>query len=146
MAMTTKVVGAAEADMARQFDYADGYSYSLDSMWRAAGSPEGRDPGTWIDLALPLIHGTAQYFKALDGLKKNQGGVLHSCTPGTSDPILFVAVGYGADDRDPENPVRPGDRVATPIVAEVYASFLDGLAHDEDEQRRLRESAGRQVA
>ena len=57
----TAPIGLAEATLRQQIEIFEGRDISLDSLWRAAGCPAGRDPHSWAERASPLIAGFAGY-------------------------------------------------------------------------------------
>ena len=68
--MRIKTIGWARLALKQQVEIFGGDQVSLDSLWRAAESPEGRDPRTWSELASPLLLGFASYLGKLDGCSK----------------------------------------------------------------------------
>jgi hypothetical protein len=57
----------ATLDLRKQVEFFGGSQVSLDSLWRASGSPAGHDPRSWSELADPLLSGFAAYLDNLDG-------------------------------------------------------------------------------
>jgi hypothetical protein len=92
--------------------------FSLSSMYRACGSPPGKDPSTWGELASPLLWGVAQYLEALQEWK---GVPKEKRSDGWPENVFFTL----------ENPAyedsfwRVGDGMGTYFVAMAYARFLD---------------------
>jgi hypothetical protein len=92
---------------------------SLDGMWRADGSPAGKDPLEWIALARPLVPAFIRYFENLTAcgyLEKSRYSQLVSI-----------------EEKDLDDDHRAGD-VTTPLwlVAEAYASFLDSVVSSDE--------------
>jgi hypothetical protein len=83
---------------------------SLDSLWRAAGSPPEQSPRKWTELAAPLIAGFVRYFATLPG---------RTTEIDERRPLLWVWVGEEGE------PWRTGDLMAHELLARVYAAFLD---------------------
>jgi hypothetical protein len=110
--MATSTVGLAEATLRQQIEIFEGRAISLDSLWRAAGCPTGRDPRTWAELAGPLIAGFAGYRANL---------AAHAGRPQDARPVLWE---WHAEDGDPW---RTGDLMTNDLVARIYATFLDAM-------------------
>ncbi len=88
---------------------------SLDSLWRAVGSPRGHDPRRWAELAAPLLAGYATYLGRLDGE-----------TDRAADPSRSLWI-WRDDSKDPW---RTGDLMTHELIASAYASYLDGLLEE----------------
>jgi hypothetical protein len=99
-------LAAARQDMKAQGFHNDGYGYSLDSLWRAAGGPAGKDPATWLALARPVLEALGAYHAAWTG------GEMES----------FLSVEVSTWDRE------HGDSMAGNVVAALYAGYLDFAA------------------
>jgi hypothetical protein len=110
----SKQFAAATAEMEWQASQADGYSYSLDGMWRACGCPESKGPDPWLVLARPLIEGVGGYWANLD---RWTGGL----TPSPDEEVVYTLTA----EQEPDSPYRTGDRMAPYFVAIAYAAFLD---------------------
>src|SRR4051812_30893743 len=111
--MATSTVGLAEATLRQQIEIFEGRDISLDSLWRAAGCPAGRDPRAWAELATPLIAGFAGY-------RANLAGRAGRRQVGRS--VLWE---WHAEDGDPW---RTGDLMTNDLIARIYASYLDAEA------------------
>lgn len=127
----------AADDMRRQLelDTADGNKgshFSLDSMWRAAGRPEGRDPASWCALAAPLIAGVMRY---LDNLNRAAEGKtidkLDIDAFWQSLPMENVYTLEDGDHFDYRLGWQAGDTIAVYLIAACYARHLDNLATQE---------------
>jgi hypothetical protein len=101
---------SATANIGDQIDDHDGYCISLGAMWRAVGSPDGKDPQTWAKLAEPLFPALATYFNNLD-------------VAGGDCPTGMTIVEEATDDSTPH--IQAGDLLTIQFVANVYAAFLD---------------------
>jgi hypothetical protein len=110
----------AADDLANQVDVADGYAYNLDHLWRACGSPEGRDPRSWSsrDMAGWFIQGTAVYFANRD---RASGMKAKDRSEGVIDEVFFTLTSSPRPDVD----WRLGDALGTHVIARAYAEFLD---------------------
>lgn len=105
--------GHVVAALRQQVEIIDNGRISLDSLWRAAGRPAGKDPKSWAELASPLISGFADYFSRLSR------GVGRTVDKG---PLLWQ---WDAEDSDPW---RTGDLMSVSDVAQIYAAFLEAEA------------------
>lgn len=105
----------AHQEMARQHDLGVDYRYSLDSLWRAAGSPAGKKPKEWLHWAQPLVSGVALYFARAD---RRQG--VPNPSSGAMDDVVSMAT-----DTDPDGCWEQGDTLAAFVLAEIYARHLD---------------------
>jgi hypothetical protein len=97
---------------AQRFDGPDSRRLSLDGMWRADGSPAGKDPLEWAALARPLLPAFYRYFENLAACG------YHNIPK--HGPLLFI------DEEDLDDDHQAGD-VTTSLwlIAEAYASFLN---------------------
>jgi hypothetical protein len=109
--MRIKTIGWARLALKQQVEIFGGDQVSLDSLWRAAESPEGRDPRTWSELASPLLLGFASYLGKLDG-----------CSKTSADPSRLLWIW----EDDSKDPWRTGDLMGNEFIAWVYATYLDG--------------------
>ena len=91
-------------DMDEQLEVYDGYATSLTSMWRACGSPAGKDPVRWAVMALPLVEGLAAYFSRLDAEFSSRAGF-----SGDASDLLHVI----HETVHPESPPEIAGRPAT---------------------------------
>jgi hypothetical protein len=121
--MTTTIgeTTVAADDMAAQQGMADGYAFNLDHIWRACGSPAGRDPRSWSshDLAGNFILGTAVYFANLDRVS---GMKARDRAEGVVDEVFFELT----SNPKPEFDWRIGDQLGTRFIARAYCEYLDG--------------------
>ena len=108
--MRIKAIGWARLALKQQVEIFGGDQVSLDSLWRAAESPEGQDPRTWSELAAPLLAGFASYLATLDGLARR-----------SADPSRLLWIW----DDDSKDPWRTGDHMADEFIAWAYATYLD---------------------
>ena len=83
---------------------------SLDSLWRAAGEPVGRDPRSWAVLAEPILDGLRGYLTNL--------GERRTVVPVASNVIWTWSAASS-------EPWRTGDLISNSWVARVYADYLD---------------------
>jgi hypothetical protein len=118
--------------MDEQLEVYDGYTTSLTSMWRACGSPAGKDPVSWALMALPLVKGLAAYFSRLDAEFSSLEGF-----SGDASDMLYVIHEARHPESPPEMRWEAGDLMSVGCVARFYASFLD------DETLVRKEAAGR---
>jgi len=86
---------------------------SLNSLWRAAGSPTEHSPRNWMELAAPLLAGFSRYLANLpEGpIDIDKGGQL-----------LWV---WDGEDGEPW---RTGDIMCHELLARVYAAYLDSAS------------------
>ena len=85
---------------------------SLDGMWRADGSPDGKGPLEWIALARPLVPAFIRYFENIETCGYHNI-LKHSL-------LLFI------EEEDLDDDHQAGD-VTTSLwlIAQAYASVLD---------------------
>lgn len=103
--------GLAVATLKQQVEIIDSGTISLDSLWRAAGEPAGKDPRAWASLASPLVASLADYLATVSRGKTTRKG--------EPAPIIWE---WQAADSDPWH---KGDLMSVPYVAQIYAAFLD---------------------
>ncbi len=86
---------------------------SLDSLWRAAGSPTEHSPRNWMELAAPLLAGFSRYMANLPErpIAMDRGRQL-----------LWVWEGEDGE------PWRTGDMMTHELLARVYAAYLDAAS------------------
>jgi hypothetical protein len=108
--------GLAVASLRQQAEIIDSGTISLDSLWRAAGEPSGKDPRAWAQLASPLVSGFADYLAKLSQATGR---------PSEEHPILWE---WNDGDGDPW---RTGDLMSVAHIAHVYAAFLDAESGEE---------------
>jgi hypothetical protein len=104
---------------AQLFDGPDRRRLSLDGMWRADGSPVGKDPLEWIALARPLVPAFNRYFENLAACGYHK----------MSKHRIYLFI----EEQDLDHDHRAGD-VTTPLwlIAEAYASFLDSVVSSDE--------------
>jgi hypothetical protein len=83
---------------------------SLDSLWRAAGSPTDQSPRKWVALAVPLIAGLIRYFQAVPG------------RPIEVDDVTDLLRVWNGEKSEPWH---QGDLVAHELLARAYAAYLE---------------------
>lgn len=107
--MNTMIANVARLHLRQQVELLGGGQVSLDSLWRAWGSPDGHDPRRWSELAAPLLSGFAAYLASVDG--------------DDGDPevgrLLWVWRG------DSKDPWHSGDTMGHEFIAWAYATYLD---------------------
>jgi hypothetical protein len=108
--MTIETIGWARLALRQQVEIFGGEQVSLDSLWRAAESPEGQDPRAWSELAAPLLSGFASYLGKLNGVARR-----------SADPSRLLWVW----EDDSKDPWRTGDLMADEFIAWAYATYLD---------------------
>jgi hypothetical protein len=101
------------------FDGPDHRRLSLDGMWRADGSPAGKDPLEWIALARSLLPAFYRYFENLAACGYHEMSK-HRI-------LLFI------EEQDLDDDHQAGD-LTTPlwVIAELYASFLDSVVSSDE--------------
>lgn len=107
--MTTMITNLARLAMRQQVELLGGHQVSLDSLWRAWGSPDGHDPRRWSELAAPLLDGFAAYLANLGGAGRGADG----------PRLLWV---WAEESKDPWH---SGDTMAHEFIAWAYATYLD---------------------
>lgn len=105
MAMAKDGAGGAGFALRQQVEIFGHEAVSLSSLWRAVGSPRGRDPGAWALLAQPLIAGFARYRADLD--------------PDFDRPVVWT---WDGEDGEPWH---AGDLMGLGELAGLYAAYLD---------------------
>jgi hypothetical protein len=107
--MSFNASGLARLALKQQVEFLGGGQVSLDSLWRAWGSPNGHDPRNWSELAAPLFSGFAAYLTNLDGND-----------PSANSPRLLWIW-----EDESKDPWRSGDLMSHEFIAWVYATYLD---------------------
>jgi hypothetical protein len=102
--------GWARTALKQQLEIFGENQVSLDSLWRAVGSPSGHDPRCWSDLAAPLLSGFSAYLSRLDG-----------DADATADPSRMLWI-WRDDSKDPWH---TGDLMTHEFIAWAYATYLD---------------------
>jgi hypothetical protein len=105
-----KTTGLARLILRQQVEFFGGGQVSLDSLWRASGSPDGHDPRGWSELAAPLLSGFAAYLGNLDE------------DPGRSADLPRLLWIWEDESKDPW---RSGDLMSHEYIAWAYATYLD---------------------
>lgn len=121
--MRSETIGLARLAVRQQVEIFGGDQVSLNSLWRAVGSPEGKDPERWVEVAAPLLSGFSAY---LDRLESFGGSSSDSARP------LWIW------EDDSKDPWLTGDLMSHELIAWVYASHLD--THREHCNNRLTDS------
>ena len=83
---------------------------SLDSLWRAAGSPDDQSPRKWLAQAVPLIAGYLRYYNSVPG------------RPIRATNVSDLLRSWNGDDGDPWH---QGDILTHELLARVYAAYLE---------------------
>lgn len=107
--MNTMIANLARLALRQQVELLGGGQVSLDSLWRAWGSPDGHDPRRWTELAAPLLSGFAAYLANLDGAGRSP----------EEARVLWV---WHEDSKDPWH---SGDTMSHEFIAWAYATYLD---------------------
>jgi hypothetical protein len=107
--MSMRISNFARLALSQQVEFLGGGQVSLDSLWRAWGSPDGHDPRTWSELAAPLLTGFAAYLANLESGDRAREGA----------QLLWV---WQEESKDPW---RSGDIMSHEFIASAYASYLD---------------------
>jgi hypothetical protein len=105
-----KTTSLARLALKQQVEFFGGGQVSLDSLWRAWGSPAGRDPRIWSELAAPLLSGFAAYLGNLDG---------DPARPAEASRLLWIW------EDESKDPWRSGDLMSHEFIAWAYATYLD---------------------
>jgi hypothetical protein len=108
--MRIETIGLARLAVRQQVEIFGGDQVSLNSLWRAIGSPAGHDPDRWAELAAPLLAGFSTYLDRLE----NHGG-----SPTDSSRLLWIW------EDESKDPWRTGDLMSHELIAWVYANHLD---------------------
>jgi hypothetical protein len=119
--MRSETIGLARLAVRQQVEIFGGEMVSLSSLWRLVGSPEGRDPERWAEVAAPLLSGFSAYLERLEsasGSSSERARALWTWEDESKDPWLT------------------GDFMSHELIAWVYATYLD--SHRESGNHRLR--------
>jgi hypothetical protein len=108
--MRIETIGLARLAVRQQVEIFGGDQVSLNSLWRAVGSPEGHDPDRWAELAAPLLAGFSAYLYRLESLGRSPAG--------SSRPLWIW-------EDESKDPWHTGDLMSHELIASVYASHLD---------------------
>src|SRR6516162_9965350 len=104
--MDIRTTGLARLTLRQQVEFFGGGQVSLDSLWRAWGSPSGHDPRVWSELAAPLLAGFATYLDNLDG---------EAGRSAESSRLLWIW------EEESKDPWRSGDLMSHEFIAWAYA-------------------------
>jgi hypothetical protein len=108
--MRIETLGLARLAVRQQVEIFGGDQVSLNSLWRAVGSPAGQDPERWAEVAASLLAGFSSYLEQLESF----GG-----SPGGSSRLLWIW------EDESKDPWRTGDLMSHELIAWMYASHLD---------------------
>lgn len=109
--MATTSVGQAETVLRQQVEIFGASGISLDSLWRAAGEPDGCQPRVWTSIAEPLLSGFAGY----------QTNLRRTLVIPPGEPTVLWTW-----DAESSEPWRTGDLMSNAWIARIYAIYLDG--------------------
>ncbi len=118
--MRSETIGLAQVAVRQQVEIFGAEQVSLNSLWRAVGSPAGQEPERWAEVAAPLLAGFAAYFERLETI----GG---SPVAGTRSLWIW--------EDDSKDPWRTGDVMSHELIALVYASHLDSRRENRASRR-----------
>jgi len=124
--MRIETLGLARLAVRQQIEIFGGDQVSLNSLWRAVGSPAGHDPDRWSEVAAPLLAGFSSYLDQLESFDGSSTG---------SSRLLWIW------EDESKDPWRTGDLMSNELIAWVYASHLDT-----DRERRAGRINGSLVA
>jgi hypothetical protein len=122
--MRSETIGLAQLAVRQQVEIFGGDQVSLNSLWRAVGSPAGHDPARWAEVAGPLLAGFSAYLERLASMAGADAG-----TASIASRLLWTW------EDESKDPWCTGDLMSHELIALVYASHLDS--------RRSRRSNGR---
>jgi hypothetical protein len=105
--MTATIANRARLALRQQVELLGDGQISLDSLWRAWGSPDGHDPRRWSELAAPLLAGFAAYAAKLRSRAPDESRLLWSW------------------DEESKDPWHSGDTMSHEFIAWAYATYLD---------------------
>jgi hypothetical protein len=108
--MRSETIGLARLAVRQQVEIFGGDQVSLSSLWRAVGSPRGREPEQWAELAAPLLAGFTAYLDRLENLGDSSSG---------------SSRGLWTWEDESKDPWLTGDLMSHELIALVYASHLD---------------------
>ena len=107
--MPYRVTQSIESLLEQQIELFGPQAVSLDSLWRAAGSPPGQRPRKWLAEAVPLIAGFLRYLSAVPG------------RPVVARDVSDLVRSWSGEDSEPW---RRGDILTHELLARVYAAYL----------------------
>jgi hypothetical protein len=102
-----RIVGSL---LKQQIDHFGPEAVSLDSLWRAAGSPTDQSPRKWLAQAVPLIAGFLRYHTSVPG------------RPIKANNVTDLVLSWRGDSSEPW---RTGDILTHELLARVYAAYLE---------------------
>jgi hypothetical protein len=108
--MRSETIGLARLAVRQQVEIFGAQQVSLNSLWRAVGSPEGQEPKRWAEVAAPLVSGFSAYFDRIETI----GG-----SPDAETRPLWTW------EDESKDPWHTGDLMSHELIALVYASHLD---------------------
>jgi hypothetical protein len=108
--MRSETIGLARLAVRQQVEIFGGDQVSLSSLWRAVGSPDGRDPERWVELAAPLLAGFTAYLDRLENVRAASSAAAR---------LLWTW------EDESKDPWLTGDLMSHELIAWVYASHLD---------------------
>jgi hypothetical protein len=108
--MRSETIGLARLAVRQQVEIFGADQVSLNSLWRAVGSPAGQEPEKWAEIAATLLSGFSAYLDRLESI----GG-----TPGSGTRPLWTW------EDESKDPWCTGDLMSHELIALVYASHLD---------------------
>jgi hypothetical protein len=106
--MGLHTIAWARLALKQQVEIFGGAQVSLDSLWRAVGSPAGHNPEAWSALAAPFLQGLAVYLAKLEG--------------DSSPPAARLVWIWEEESKDPW---LTGDHMSDEFIAWAYATYLD---------------------
>src|SRR5258708_38853264 len=108
--MTASSPRTVSSLLKQQVDILGPEAVSLDSLWRAAGSPSDQSPRRWITQAVPLITGFLRY---------------HTSVPGRPIKANNVTDLLWSWNGESSETWRTGDILTHELLARVYAAYLE---------------------
>ena len=118
--MRSETIGLARLSVRQQVEIFGGDQVSLSSLWRAVGSPRGREPEQWAEIAAPLLTGFTAYLDRLENLGNSGSG---------SARMVWIW------EDESKDPWLTGDLMSHELLAWVYASHLDSQLERRDNRR-----------
>ena len=118
--MPSETIGLARLAVRQQVEIFGAEQVSLNSLWRAVGSPAGQEPERWAEVAAPLLAGFAAYLERLETIGGSPAG-------GTRSLWTW--------EEDSKDPWHTGDVMSHELIALVYASHLDSRRENRPSRR-----------
>jgi hypothetical protein len=118
--MRSETIGLARLALRQQVEIFGDAQVSLNSLWRAVGSPDGHEPERWAEIAAPLLSGFSAYFDRLESF--------------SGSPSAAVRLLWNWDDES-KDPWLTGDLMSHELIARVYASHLDSIRAPRSKER-----------